>query len=126
MPGIGSDCTGHAIRYGEIDDVRKAFSSHGSDIAAFMLECVQGGAGSLPASKEYLQELAALCKQHNILLIAEEIQCGLGRAGAMLAYEPAGIKPDLVVLGKSLSGGLYPVSAVLGRREIMDSVAPSQ
>lgn len=126
MPNIGPCCAGGKIRFGVIEDLEAAFKKCGSQIAAFLIEPVQGHAGCLPAPDEYLIRVRELCTQYNILFIADEIQGGLGRSGSLLSYESSGIKPDMVILGKSLSGGLYPMSAVLGMKEVMDSVEPGQ
>jgi ornithine--oxo-acid transaminase len=73
---------------------------------------------------EYLQEARALCDKHNVLLICDEIQTGIARTGKLLCHEWSGIKPDLVLLGKAISGGMYPVSCVLGQRDVMLTVEP--
>ena len=74
----------------------------------------------------YLKECADLCKKHNVLFIADEIQTGLGRTGKMLCSEHDGVRPDVVLLGKALSGGVYPVSAVLADRDIMLCIKPGE
>lgn len=126
MPNVGPYCAGDPVRFGYIEDLEKAFESHGSKIAGFMIECIQGHAGCKPATDEYLKQVRELCRKYNVLFVADEIQAGLGRAGSFLSFESAGIKPDLVVLGKSLSGGMYPISAVLGIEEVMTSTEPGQ
>lgn len=73
---------------------------------------------------EYLQEARALCDKHNVLLICDEIQTGIARTGKLLCHEWSGIKPDLVLLGKAISGGMYPVSCVLGKKDVMLTVEP--
>lgn len=78
----------------------------------------------MPPSDDYLTKVHALCKKHNVLLICDEIQTGIGRTGRMLCSEWAGIKPDMVTLGKAISGGMYPVSCVLGSKEIMMVIEP--
>ncbi len=92
-------------------------------VAAILIEPVQGEGGFYIAPFEFLKALRKLCDEHGILLIADEIQCGFGRTGKMFAIEHAGVKPDLVVMAKSLAGGL-PLSAVTGRAELMDAVDP--
>lgn len=126
MPNVGPSCTGDIIRFGVIEDLEKALQKCGPQIAAFLIEPVQGHAGCLPATDDYLRRVRDLCTRHNVLFIADDIQGGLGRSGTLLSYESSGIKPDMVILGKSLSGGFYPISAVLGTREVMDSVDPGQ
>lgn len=74
----------------------------------------------------YLAKVAEICKKHNVLLICDEIQTGLGRTGKMLCYEWDGIKPDMVILGKALSGGMYPVSCVLASKEVMLCIKPGE
>ncbi|KAH8652673.1 putative ornithine aminotransferase [Tricladium varicosporioides] len=128
MPNIGPSCAGNIVRFGVIGDLELAFSTCGPQIAAFMLEPVQGNSpvGILPAPSGYLTAVHQLCKKYNILLICDEIQSGLGRAGYLMSYEREEIMPDLAILGKSLSGGVYPVSMVAGRAEVMDVVSAGQ
>lgn len=92
--------------------------------AAFMVEPVQGEAGINVPPKSFLKKAAAICRQHNVLLIVDEIQSGLGRTGKLFAYEHAGITPDAVIIGKALSGGFYPVSAFLAGNEVMGVFNP--
>ncbi|KAB2100976.1 Ornithine aminotransferase [Alternaria gaisen] len=126
LPGIGSVCpaTGKPIRYNNIDDAREAFEKHGKNLAAFLVEPIQGEAGIVVPDDNYLQEIRALCDKHNVLLICDEIQTGIARTGKMLCHEWSGIKPDLVLLGKAISGGMYPVSCVLGSKEVMLTIEP--
>eukprot|EP00698_Gefionella_okellyi_P025090 TRINITY_DN9073_c0_g1_i1.p1 TRINITY_DN9073_c0_g1~~TRINITY_DN9073_c0_g1_i1.p1 ORF type:complete len:441 (-),score=85.71 TRINITY_DN9073_c0_g1_i1:71-1393(-) len=95
-------------------------------IAAFMVEPIQGEAGVVVPDAGYLAAVHALCKKHNVLLIADEVQTGLARTGKMLCSDHDNIKPDIVVLGKALSGGTIPVSAVLARDEIMLTIRPGE
>lgn len=92
-------------------------------VAAILIEPVQGDGGFLAAPVEFLQALRALCTQHGIVLIADEIQAGFGRTGKMFGFQHAGIKPDLVTVAKSLAGGM-PLSGVVGRAEMMDAPTP--
>ena len=94
-----------------------------SRVAAIIIEPVQGEGGFNVAPFEFLRELRALCDRHGIVLIADEIQTGFGRTGRMFAVEHAGVEPDLITIAKSLAGG-FPLSGVIGRAAIMDSVAP--
>lgn len=96
------------------------------NVAAFMVEPVQGEAGCVVSSPGYLAAVSALCKKHNVLFIADEVQSGLGRCGAMLASHAAGARPDIVCLGKALGGGVYPVSAVLADDAVMSVIKPGQ
>ncbi|MGA2552511.1 MAG: ornithine--oxo-acid transaminase [Burkholderiaceae bacterium] len=92
--------------------------------AAFLVEPIQGEAGIIVPPVGYLAECAAICKRHNVLLIVDEVQTGLGRTGRVLACEHEGVKPDAMTLGKALGGGLLPVSAFLARAEVMDVFTP--
>jgi ornithine--oxo-acid transaminase len=89
------------------------------NVCAFMVEPIQGEAGVMVPDDGYLAGVAKLCKEHNVLFIADEVQTGLGRTGRMLCSDHDGVKPDVVVLGKALSGGVYPVSAVLSSDEVI-------
>lgn len=95
-------------------------------IAGFLVEPIQGEAGVLIPDEGYLKACSDLCKKYNVLFIADEIQSGLGRTGKLLAIDHEQIKADILILGKALSGGLYPVSAVLCRDEIMLTIKPGQ
>ncbi|MFI5149610.1 MAG: ornithine--oxo-acid transaminase [Bacteroidia bacterium] len=96
------------------------------DIAGFLVEPVQGEAGVIIPDEGYLAACAALCKKFNVLLIADEIQSGLGRTGKRLACDHDLVQPDILILGKAISGGMYPVSAVLANDEIMLGIKPGQ
>jgi ornithine--oxo-acid transaminase len=93
---------------------------------AFMVEPIQGEAGVIIPSAGYLKEAKHLCEQNNVVLILDEIQTGLGRTGKLLAEEHDGIEADLTLIGKALSGGYYPISAVLSNREVMDVLRPGE
>lgn len=95
-------------------------------IAGFLVEPVQGEAGVLAPDAGYLKKCYDLCKQNNVLFIADEIQSGLGRTGKLLACDHDGVHPDVLILGKALSGGVYPVSAVLANDDIMLCIKPGQ
>lgn len=126
LPNIGSACpaTKKPLRYNNVDDLREALEIHGKETAAFLVEPIQGEAGIVVPDDNYLREVRALCDKHNVLLICDEIQTGIARTGRMLCHEWSGIKPDLVLLGKAISGGMYPVSAVLGSRDVMLTIEP--
>jgi len=126
LPKIGSACpaTGKPIPFNDVSAIRVALESHGKNIAGLLVEPIQGEAGIVVPDDTYLSELRALCTEHNVLLICDEIQTGIARTGKLLCHEWAGIKPDLVLLGKAISGGMYPVSCVLGRRDIMMTIEP--
>jgi 4-aminobutyrate aminotransferase/(S)-3-amino-2-methylpropionate transaminase len=104
------------------DLLRQAFENQVSsgDVAALIVEPVQGEGGFIVPPAEYLPKLERICREHGILFIVDEVQTGIGRTGTMFAFQQLGLKPDLVVLSKSLAAGL-PLSAVLGRAEILDS-----
>jgi ornithine--oxo-acid transaminase len=115
MPGV------RVVPYGDIAALERAI---GPNTAAFIVEPIQGEAGIRVPPEDYLTACAELCRQHNVLLIADEIQSGLGRTGYMLACEHEGVKPDGVVIGKSLGGGLLPISMFLARRDVMGVFHP--
>jgi len=91
---------------------------------AFLVEPIQGEAGIIIPPAGYLKEVSAICERNNVLLMVDEIQSGLGRTGKLFAYMHEGIRPDLVIIGKALAGGFYPVSAVLASREILGVFQP--
>jgi ornithine--oxo-acid transaminase len=126
VPNIGTDVAGFPVRFNEIGDVQKTFGASGKDIAAIIIECVQGYGGCLPVGPGYLQAVEKLCREHSILFIVDEIQTGFGRTGSLMAYQQGNVKPDLVVIGKALTGGLYPMSMVLGNRDIMTQIKPGE
>jgi ornithine--oxo-acid transaminase len=95
-------------------------------VAAFMVEPIQGEAGVVVPDEDYLKGVRDLCNRYHVLFIADEVQTGLGRTGKMLACDHAGVKPDILILGKALSGGVLPVSAVLASHEIMNTLKPGQ
>jgi ornithine--oxo-acid transaminase len=126
LPNIGSMCpvSKKPIRYNNVDDVREVLETHGRCTAAFLVEPIQGEAGIVVPDDSYLREIKKLCEKHNVLLICDEIQTGIARTGKLLCYEWSGIKPDMVLLGKAISGGMYPVSCVLSSKEIMLTIEP--
>lgn len=126
LPNIGCLIPGteQPITYNDKDALRLAFEKAGPNLAAFLVEPIQGEAGIVVPNDDYLQEARALCDKHNVLLICDEIQTGIARTGKLLCHEWSGIKPDLVLLGKAISGGMYPVSCVLGRKDVMLTIEP--
>jgi ornithine--oxo-acid transaminase len=96
------------------------------DTVAFLVEPIQGESGIVVPPEGYLRQVREICDRHNILLITDEIQSGLGRTGKLLAAEHEGVRADMVTLGKALSGGMYPVSAVLADREILGVLQPGE
>ncbi len=109
------------VKYGDIEDLKSKINKN---TAAFLVEPIQGEAGIIIPPEGYLREAARLCKENNVLMICDEIQSGLGRSGKLFAYEYEGIKPDMVIIGKALSGGFYPVSAVLSSKKILGVFNP--
>jgi ornithine--oxo-acid transaminase len=109
------------IPYGDAAALEAAITP---DTVAFIVEPIQGEGGVIVPPEGYLREVRALCTRHNVLMIADEIQTGLGRTGRLFACDHEGVRPDMVTIGKALSGGYYPVSAVLSRPEILDVFAP--
>ena len=112
------------VAYNDIDALEKALKQ--PNIAGFLVEPIQGEAGVVVPDDGYLAKVAALCKKKNVLFIADEIQTGIARTGKLLACEYDNVKPDMLILGKALSGGSYPVSAVLADSDIMDVIQPGQ
>jgi ornithine--oxo-acid transaminase len=111
------------IPFGDAEALEKAITPR---TAAFLVEPIQAEAGILIPPDGYLKKAAEICRRHNVLLIADEIQTGLGRTGRLFASEYEGVRPDMVVVGKSLGGGCYPVSAVLADREILGVFKPGE
>lgn len=109
------------VPFGDIDAVRAAITD---DTCAVLIEPIQCEAGVLLPPDGFLRALSALCRERNVLLIADEIQTGLGRTGRMFACDHEDVQPDMYVLGKALSGGFYPVSAVVSRREVLGVFGP--
>ncbi|KAL2828626.1 ornithine aminotransferase [Aspergillus pseudoustus] len=126
VPNIGCTIPGtnKPITYNDKAALREAFEKAGPNLAAFLVEPIQGEAGIVVPDDDYLQEARALCDKHNVLLICDEIQTGIARTGKLLCHEWSGIKPDMVLLGKAISGGMYPVSAVLASKDVMLTIEP--
>ncbi len=109
------------LPYGDADAVAAAMHDK---VAAVLVEPIQGEAGIVIPPDGFLRRLREITKQHNALLVVDEIQSGLGRTGKLFAYEHEGIRPDIVIVGKALSGGMYPVSAILADDEVMGVFRP--
>ena len=126
LPLLGSSCphTKQPLPYNSIPALRSALEAHGPRVAGFLVEPIQGEAGIVVPSDTYLKEARELCTQHNVLMICDEIQTGIARTGKLLCHEWSGIRPDLILLGKAISGGMYPVSCVLGSRDVMLTIEP--
>ncbi|MDR0686693.1 MAG: ornithine--oxo-acid transaminase [Dysgonamonadaceae bacterium] len=119
MPGFT------VIPYNDISSLEEVLSSNRS-VAGFLVEPIQGEAGVLVPDDGYLRSCRELCSRYGVLLIADEVQTGLGRTGRMLACDYEFVRPDILLLGKALSGGTYPVSAVLADDEVMGVLGPGQ
>lgn len=117
-PGLES------IPYNDAEALRNALKD--PNVAAFLVEPIQGEAGVFVPDEGYLKACAAICKEANVLFIADEIQTGLARTGKMLACDYEGVRPDILILGKALSGGTYPLSVVLADDRIMLTIKPGE
>ena len=111
------------IPFGDANALEKAITPQ---TVGFLVEPIQGEAGVIIPPEGYLREAKRLCEKHNVVLILDEIQTGLGRTGKLLAEEHEGIEADLTLVGKALSGGFYPISAVLSNKEVMDVLRPGE
>jgi len=130
LSGVGpyylDDKEARCIRFGVISDLERALELYGTRVAAFLVEPIQGEAGIVVPPSGYLAQVRELCTKHNVLMICDEIQTGLCRTGKMLCSEHDNVRPDMILLGKALSGGVYPVSAVLADRDIMYCIQPGE
>ncbi|WP_310394442.1 ornithine--oxo-acid transaminase [Hymenobacter sp.] len=123
--GFGPFAPGYqVVPYNDIEALEAAVRE--PHVCAFMVEPIQGEAGVMVPAVGYLAQAAAICKAHNVLFIADEIQTGLGRTGKLLACDHEAVHPDILILGKALSGGVLPVSAVLAADEVMLTIRPGQ
>ncbi len=112
------------IPYNDLESFKKVIQN--KNVAGFLLEPIQGEAGVIVPDDIYLKETYELCKSENILFIADEVQTGIARTGKMLACDHVGVRPDILILGKALSGGILPVSAVLADDDIMLCIKPGE
>jgi ornithine--oxo-acid transaminase len=112
------------IPYNNIEALRKALED--PNVAGFLVEPIQGEAGVVVPDEGYLNAAAKLCKEKNVLFIADEVQTGIARTGMLLACEHENVRPDILILGKALSGGVYPISAVLADDKIMLCIKPGE
>ena len=110
-----------SVKYGDSDALRSAM---GPDVVGVLLEPIQGEGGVVIPPEGYLREVRELCREHNALMIADEIQSGLGRSGRTFACDHEDVVPDVYILGKALGGGLYPVSAVASDRDVLGVITP--
>ncbi len=111
------------VPYGDADAIEKAITPN---TAAVMLEPIQGEGGVIIPPEGYLKTVADICKKHNVLLMADEIQTGLGRTGKLFASEHEDVRPDVTIIGKALAGGFYPVSAVLADKDLLGLFKPGE
>ncbi len=109
------------VPFGDAEALRAVITP---ETCAFLVEPIQGEAGIIVPPEGYLRAVEAICREHNVLLICDEIQSGLGRTGKLFAFQHEGIQPDMITIGKALSGGFYPVSAVLSTPEVLGVFRP--
>lgn len=123
--GFGPYCTEAfpVHKYGDLEDLKSKINKN---TAAIMVEPIQGEGGIVIPPDGYLKGIEKLCRENNILFICDEIQSGLGRSGKLFAYMYEGVQPDIVIIGKALSGGYYPVSAILSRKDILLVIKPGE
>jgi ornithine--oxo-acid transaminase len=114
------------IPYNDITALEEVLSREADTIAAFLVEPIQGEAGVYVPDENFLKNASELCKKHNVLFIADEVQTGIARTGKLIACHHEDVQPDILILGKALSGGMYPVSAVLANDSIMNVIKPGQ
>ncbi len=114
------------IPYNNVDALKKLLEEKGDKVAGFLVEPIQGEAGVFVPDDGYLKACYDLCKKHNVLFVADEVQTGIARTGRLLACDHEDIRPDIVILGKAISGGVMPVSCVLADNEIMMTIRPGQ
>ncbi len=114
------------IPYNDTTALEQALEKCGDKVAGFLVEPIQGEAGVYVPNQGYLKTAYELCKKYNVLFIADEVQTGIARTGKMLACDHEGVRPDILILGKALSGGVIPVSAVLADDEIMLTIKPGE
>ncbi|WMX16954.1 ornithine--oxo-acid transaminase [Aureispira sp. CCB-E] len=115
-----------AVPYNDLDALKAVMEADAANIAGFLVEPIQGEAGVNVPDDGFLAKAYELCQQHNVLFIGDEIQTGIARTGRLLACDYDNVRPDILILGKALSGGMYPVSAVLADNEIMNVIKPGQ
>ena len=114
------------IPYNDLKALEETLANDSENIAAFLVEPIQGEAGVYVPDEGFLKSASALCKKYNVLFIADEVQTGIARTGKLIACYHENVQPDILILGKALSGGMYPVSAVLANDEIMNVIHPGQ
>lgn len=122
--GFGPYAPGFIIaKYGDAEDFRSKINEN---TAAILIEPIQGEGGIVIPPDGFLREIEKMCRENNVLFVCDEIQSGLGRSGRLFAFEYEGVRPDIVIIGKALSGGFYPVSAILSSRDILMVIKPGE
>lgn len=122
--GFGPYSTGFIVaEYGDINDFRAKINPN---TAAILIEPIQGEGGIVIPPEGFLKDIEQLCRENNVLFICDEIQSGLGRSGKLFAFQYESVRPDIVIIGKALSGGYYPVSAILSSKEIIMVIKPGE
>lgn len=114
------------IPYNDVAALEEVLNREARNIAAFLVEPIQGEAGVYVPDENFLKNASEVCKKHNVLFIADEVQTGIARTGKLIACHHENVQPDILILGKALSGGMYPVSAVLANDSIMNVIKPGQ
>ncbi|MBQ3833760.1 MAG: ornithine--oxo-acid transaminase, partial [Bacteroidales bacterium] len=114
------------IPYNDPAALEKVLAEKGDKVAGFLLEPIQGEAGVYVPDEGYLKKCYDICKKYNVLFMADEVQCGIARTGKMLACDHEGVRPDILILGKALGGGVFPISAALADDEIMLTIKPGE
>jgi len=114
------------VEYNDVSQLREALDTYGKNVCGFLVEPIQGEAGVVVPDESYLSECFQLCKEHNVLFIGDEIQTGLARTGRLLCLDWSNVHPDILILGKAISGGMLPLSAVFSSKEIMLCIKPGE
>ncbi|MCF0207306.1 MAG: ornithine--oxo-acid transaminase [Bacteroidales bacterium] len=114
------------IPYNDPEALEKVLAEKGDKVAGFLLEPIQGEAGVYVPDEGYLKKCYDICKKYNVLFMADEVQCGIARTGKMLACDHEGVRPDILILGKALGGGVFPISAALADDEVMLTIKPGE
>ncbi|KAJ1501069.1 ornithine aminotransferase, partial [Coelomomyces lativittatus] len=126
LPNVGPTVGSWTVQFNEVESLEQVLQVHHANIAAILLEPIQGEAGVQVPDEGYVATVAMLAKKYHCLWIADEIQTGLGRTGQLLACDWDHVRPDILLLGKALGGGVVPVSAVLANKEIMECIQPGE
>jgi len=114
------------VEYNDVSQLKEALEMYGDKVCGFLVEPIQGEAGVVVPDESYLSECFRLCKEHNVLFIGDEIQTGLARTGRLLCLDWSNVHPDILILGKAISGGLLPLSCVLSSKDIMLCIKPGE